>query len=84
MAPAPSSLAYQTWNIPTHGCQSQDFVGQPNFCPESMWLCSCEPTPGARRTGKGNEGKSYRCFCLGSFGFLQSGFAGIQIQAAVL
>jgi len=33
---------------------------------------------------EGNEGKSYRCFCLGSFGFLQPGFAGIQIQAAVL
>lgn len=28
--------------------------------------------------------KSYRCFCFCSFGFLQPGFAGIQIQAAVL
>lgn len=77
MAPAPSSLVYQIRNSPTHACQSQDIVGQPNFCP-------CEPSPGARRTERQMRGKSYRCFCLGSFGFLQSGFAGIQIQAAVL
>lgn len=33
---------------------------------------------------RGNERKSYRCFCFCSFGFLQPCFAGIQIQAAVL
>lgn len=49
MAPAPSSLVYQMRNSPTHACQSQDIVGQPNFC-------SCEPSPGARRR-EANEGK---------------------------
>lgn len=83
MAPAPSSLAHQIRNPPTHACQSQEVVGQPDFYPESLWHCSCEPNPGVRRTEE-NEGESYRCFCLGSFGFLQPGFAGVQIQAAVL
>lgn len=82
-APAPGSLAHQIRNPPTHACQSQEVIGQPDFYPESSWHCSCEPNPGVRRTEK-NEGKSYRCFCLGSFGFLQPGFAGVQIQAAVL
>lgn len=68
VAPAPRYLAYQARRNPTHG--SLTFL--------------VHVSPGGQKDREGNEGKHYRCFCLGSFGFLQPGFAGIQIQAAVL
>lgn len=56
--------------------QSQDMMEQPNFVHVSQAL--------GQKDREGKEGDSYRCFGLGSFGFLQPGLAGIQIQAAVL
>jgi len=48
--PAHSSLPYQMRNPPTYACQSLGIVGQPDFCPDSLWNCSCGSNLVARRT----------------------------------